>query len=661
MSDSERSRRHSRPSSRASSSDEFRTLVPRVAASVGLPPPKAPTKTVPGPPPATSESAKKRKEMAQSQTNATQPDPLPLSKRRKPAKNLLDQTYDQMETTADQKEWLLLALEQTKPKENYQEQELSVEELEDIYEDSLEDEEPESKLVQDRKSYVGVIVESQDRPLATQFLDGAQVRPRVSNSSSNLSLPNRSAAGPSRAGPSQSITASAGKPGPRPSKAQVDKIRTLDVSATPSTSKQKANSAIKPAAGQGLRIQSQHTSNFSARQPSCVSKPSPSTAPTTSASQPLASARPGADLDPMNCAQKSRPSKPSARPTSPIVVDAGCRDGEEGPNAGDGDGDNEPQPAEPKESKTPTKKQEAQLRKFGDAKPIVAMAVDMINARLAFVHPFPDLMPSEVMEVAHGSEDSDADMISPYARKLSIDWAEKYYRQAHRIHRQGRPPIPCEERYVTYMCYQLCQFRTQFKKVAVAKVPSAYHLIRGDPASVAKAELLVQGDSFLSPTQGNNIGRFKHDIFRDLITATLFDGPNSLGARYEELLEDGMPKSTIAFAACVIRRVIRSYIKNDKTSKTLAADADLAQYERYMGILGAMPGSNQAVRLENIQMRLLDDCLKATKGDDPVEPVDIPYEENDSEPDEELRRIMYAKRRRNRKKGKRREDAADSA
>ncbi|QRV82436.1 hypothetical protein RhiJN_10451 [Ceratobasidium sp. AG-Ba] len=168
------------------------------------------------------------------------------------------------------------------------------------------------------------------------------------------------------------------------------------------------------------------------------------------------------------------------------------------------------------------------------------------------------------------------------------------------------------------MGYQLSQFQTQFKKVADAKVPSAYGLIRGNPATVAKAESLIQGDSFLHPPQGNRTGTFKYDIFRDLITATLFDGPDSLGSRYEDPLDDGMPRSTIAFAACIIRCVIWSYIKNDKSPKTLDADADLLQYDR-----------------------------KATKGNDPVEPVDIPYEENDSEPDEGLCRIMHAQRRRN--------------
>ncbi|KAG8685904.1 hypothetical protein FRC08_012848 [Ceratobasidium sp. 394] len=248
--------------------------------------------------------------------------------------------------------------------------------------------------------------------------------------------------------------------------------------------------------------------------------------------------------------------------------------------------------------------------------------MEMIRAKLAFEFPFPELIPFEDEPDPDNGGD---DLIT---KNLFQHWAEQCYDKAHSIVRRGKAPVEREERHITYMSYQISQFRNQVKKAAEGKVPSVYGLIRGDPESI---------------NLKNDTHRFKHDIIRDTIQAAFFDGPQSVGARYEGLLDDVMPRETIAFVASIIQRMIKSYKTNDKASRTLAADKDHAEFERYMGMMEDMTKTNQATRLENLQMRMLQMCLLATEGPVETEETPIEWEEYDSEPDEELREALKGK------------------
>ncbi|KAG9079161.1 hypothetical protein FS749_008770 [Ceratobasidium sp. UAMH 11750] len=210
------------------------------------------------------------------------------------------------------------------------------------------------------------------------------------------------------------------------------------------------------------------------------------------------------------------------------------------------------------------------------------------------------------------------------------------------------------------MSYQLSQFRNYVKKAADGRVPSVYGLVRGDPQSAVRAVDLTTRDKFLSPNLANDTQRFKNDIFRDVIQAAFFDGPRSLGARYQHWFDELMPRETIAFAACIIQRIIKSYEKNDKASKSLASDKDFAEYEHYLGMMEEMTTTNQATRLENIQLKMMDACLLATEGPTATANTPIEWEEHDSEPDEDLRQSLRARKNKNgggKGKGKAREAA----
>ncbi|KAG9079318.1 hypothetical protein FRC06_007830 [Ceratobasidium sp. 370] len=269
----------------------------------------------------------------------------------------------------------------------------------------------------------------------------------------------------------------------------------------------------------------------------------------------------------------------------------------------DDEDDKTPQHDWPKKK---SKRVDVRLRDFGEATPIVALAMDMIRAKMAFEYPFPELIPAEDEPNANGSDDDD---FTPVTKNLFHKWAEKFYDKAHRI-----------------MCYQLLQFHNQVKKVVEAKVPSVYGLIRGDPQSGVRATDLTTEDKFLSPNLVNDTDQFKHDIICDIIQATFFDGPRSLGGQYQHRL-DVMPRETIAFVASIIQRIIKSYIRNDNASRTLAADKDHAEFDRYMGMMDEMTQTNQTTRLYNIQMRMLRLCLLSTERPAEMEHMPIQWEE----------------------------------
>ncbi|KAG9088544.1 hypothetical protein FRC06_001977 [Ceratobasidium sp. 370] len=684
MSDLERTRprRDSRPSSRASDNDEFRATVPTLAARVGVPPRQPPS----GPaamfkrPSHTSESAKKRKMLAQSRDNATQPGPLSPSKRRR--RNLLDYAYSELETREDRIEWLLSKLELRNPRKNYRKFEFEVEELEEMM-NEMSDADMDMDMDEAPRRGVGIYVEAMRTHEQVKAPKNAKSQPAVLTSSraSDSSTTTKEAPLPASAPPL--APSSSRKPAPtssttrstaKVSKARFKELRNMAANmrpaaasnhrATEASGNQRPGSVPSKPTGssqahsQGTTLHARHPAPNSTRHPvpSSTRHPNPN-----SAGRPTPPERPRHSA-PTNGTSRGVRHPPHSdngeRHKAPLVARVAAADDDvdnpgnignanvdgaddEADEADDDEADDdEADEADDNEAqrrnrrKRGAKKLDAQLRNFGPAIPIVSLAMDMIRAKMAFEHPFPELIPAEDQPGDNGTDDDDDDNLGLVTKSRFQDWAEKYYDVAHRIVRRGKEPVEREERHVTYMSYQLSQFRHHVKKAADGRVPSVYGLVRGDPQSAVQATDLTTADRFLSPNLVNDTHRFKHDVIRDIIQAAFFDGPQSLGSRYQHwLLDDLMPRETIAFVACIIQRAIKSYIDNDKASRSLASDKDHAEFERYMGMMEDMTKTNQATRLENLQMKMLDTCLLATEGPTASANTQIQWEENDSEPD----------------------------
>ncbi|KAG9092541.1 hypothetical protein FRC06_011884 [Ceratobasidium sp. 370] len=631
----------------------------------------------------TSESAKKRKMSAQSRDNAMQPGPLSLIKRQK--SNLLNQPYNHLQNREDRKEWILLALELRNSRKNYRGLELEVEELEEMIGDASDVDGDEATLRDDGPPQRGIGVSK-----AAKTYEQVKA-PKSAKSSMTKGAP------PPASPPGLVLSSSARKPSSaqptaKVSKARVEELRNMQaIKACPATashhtptevvgdrrpgpvpSKLAGSSQGRPQGTGGASEVRHHAPPNNPRRPAPEGARHPAP-PEQSAHRPAppdTTRRPAPTngtsrvvkhpQSPTNGASRvvkhppcpsngERSKAPPAAQTATAGNDANnAEDTEdaEDTNGADDEDDETPQHDRPKKK---SKRVDARLWDFGEATPIVALAMDMIWAKMAFEYLFPELIPAEDEPDANGSDDDD---FTPVTKNLFHEWAEKCYDKAHRIVRRGKAPVLREDCHVTFMCYQLSQFRNQVKKVVEGKVPSVYGLIRGDPQSGVWATDLTTEDKFLSPNLVNDTDRFKHDIIRDIIQAAFFDCPRSLGGQYQHRL-DVMPRETIAFVASIIQRIIKSYIRNDKASRTLAADLDHAEFDCYMGMMEEMTQTNQTTQLYNIQMRMLQPCLLSTERPAEMEHTPIQWEENDSEPDEELRHSLRAhKKKINEGKGK---------
>ncbi|KAG9093006.1 hypothetical protein FRC06_011714 [Ceratobasidium sp. 370] len=675
----------------------------------------------------TSESAKKHKMLAQSRDNATQPGPLSPSKRRKHMDNLLDHAYGELETREDWMEWLLSALELRDPRKNYCKFEFEVEELEEMMNEmsdaDMDEVPPHAVGVYPETLKTYEQVKAPNNPKSQPAILPSHRATSSSTAPPPVSPPGLVLSSSGKPVPALSSA----RPTTKVSKARFNELHNLQAKMRPTTtSNHEATKVVGGQHPAPTSSEPAHSSRAHHPAPDGAQHPTPPTgarhpgvrhpapaigvrhpAPPTGIQHPTPPTCTRYPTPPHNPQQLAPPQGPrcpalprSARSSAPSNnpshdirqalrpnnsehgnVPPAAQNGKHGNvaqigTANDGneatedaedandveDADDNAASRRDRPKKRP-KKMDAQLRDFGEATPVVALAMDMCRAKLAFAYPFPELIPAEDEPDGNDSAndgDDDDDNFTPITRSLFQDWAEACYDKAHSIVRRGKAPVEREERHVTYMSYQISQFRTQVKNAAADKVSSVYGLVRGDPQSAVRATDLTTQDKFLSPNLANDTHRFKHNIILDTIQLALFDGPQSLGPRYQHLLDNMMPRETIAFAACIIQRMIKSYIKNDKASRSLASDKDHAEFEHYVGMMDDMTKTNQATRLKNLQMRMLKTCLLATEGPAAMENMPIEWEENDSEPDKDLQEYLRAcrkKRGEGKGKGKAREAA----
>ncbi|KAG9095383.1 hypothetical protein FRC06_009851 [Ceratobasidium sp. 370] len=636
MSDTEQThpKHKSRPSSCASDNDEFHGAVPTLAARVGVPPRQPlsePTATFVRPLHA-SESAKKRKVLAQTQGNTTQPGPLTPSKHRKHQGNLLDQPYTQLETREDQKEWLLLKLELRNSRKNYWEYELEVEELKELM-----DEASDADMDEGPQRGIGISVET-------------------SKTIEEIKAPKHTIAAP----PASAPNLSSRKPVPTPKdarpttkvlKARVNELQNMKVNTHPATDSNRTatnlagnqhpgSGPLKPTGSSQVRLRGDGDSP-KACCPAPYSGRPPIPPHNTNAQQP----------PPPEGARHSAPHgeyvrhpAPPEKPRRPTPTNGNPHGGRHPPLPGNGEHGTAPPVVQiPPANKDDDADDAATIDNADNADNNDADnddaddsedntdAMDMIRAKMAFECPFPELILFE--DDANPDDDNDY----PITKTLFQHWAERFYSKAHSIMRRGKALVEREEH---HMSYQISQFRNQVKKAAEGRVPLAYGLICGDPQSTVQVTDLTTQDKFLSLNLANDTHQFKHDIIHAMIQAAFFDEPQILGARYDNWLDDMMPRETITF---VIQCMIKSYKANNRSSRTLAADKDHAEFERYLHVdAGDVP-----IRL-------------ATEGPAEVEETPIQWEENDSDPDKELRQALRArgdKKREGKGKGKAREAA----
>jgi hypothetical protein len=94
-----------------------------------------------------------------------------------------------------------------------------------------------------------------------------------------------------------------------------------------------------------------------------------------------------------------------------------------------------------------TKRMEAQLCRFGTAKPLVAIVCERVKVRFATICPFADILPATALD------DLDDANVIDCPRTLLDDWLAEEWLHVNRLDRPDQPVLPFEDRFRRYVSF----------------------------------------------------------------------------------------------------------------------------------------------------------------------------------------------------------------
>ncbi|KAG8705792.1 hypothetical protein FRC08_001452 [Ceratobasidium sp. 394] len=617
--------------------------MPLLAKRVGLAPTTVSTsKSLQ--PVSTSQQQKKRKAVAEARGNALQPEPV--AKRQKTS-NLLGHSYDEMATEKDRVEWLLQALAQRGDARNYRASPwvLTTRHLEAIWysqsdpvDDRDEEEEedqnedtvivkPESQITRGIRPGEASVMHRGDHRGAT-FTSTKGVVTSSGNAATRSLLPHRpdkalSVPAPNNTqsvpvwkGPQKTTEASNRSPSPTLSKSKSSRQPARPPPTAGTTKPQKgaifsrqAFLAMRKKAGKSGPIQpKQQTSPKRKIRPSGLEARQPrAAAPPTVARQARAVASPDAEEDP----PRSDDIPHGEQGARPDQMNRSSSEASEPPP--------QPNPA------SRAKRQAAQLRKFGIARPLVQWVVEQVRLRMLITCGYPDFTPAT-------TQPSRATAALPTYNTLLEQWIGELWPKANKQLWRNRAPQVLEDRFVRYILDKPTQLRNWIKQVAEKKITPTYRVRLGHPRTKAKVKDLLLESKFLSPNLAADEYRFQHDIIGNTIQDTFFHGPKCLGYKYRKQIA-AAPEAPIAFASTIIRHMLKSFKYTDGRANTLDREEDSQIFEYYLAEMNRLARDNEN-RLKNHWAKVITGALQSLACSTTIPTPQMEWGE-DEDPDEE--------------------------
>ncbi|KAG9088470.1 hypothetical protein FRC06_002014, partial [Ceratobasidium sp. 370] len=302
------------------------------------------------------------------------------------------------------------------------------------------------------------------------------------------------------------------------------------------------------------------------------------------------------------------PLRPSSSTASPAPrsthTNASQPDHHDSPNQSDEEPDDiEGQPnnavANEDGATTETRRQQAQLRKFGPiARPAVKATSRRIELRMLVHCAFPELTPSN-------DQGLNGD---PALWSLFDEWALECWAEVNAARRPGQPRLPLKREYKDWLRLQLPHPRTALKKYLTSAVTHTYGFQPGvkHTANTRLSADLWCNDRFIFEDPDNIKTIFRHDIIGFAIYAMFFKG-QGVGTRHRELF-DPMPTTLIALVCCILRHVIGEYKLGEYVQQHLSNTVDVGWYRGYMKTMERM-ARQTPTRLHNIWNNLKVLCL----------------------------------------------------
>ncbi|KAG9085231.1 hypothetical protein FRC06_003691, partial [Ceratobasidium sp. 370] len=471
----------------------------------------------------TTEHIKQHKASAVTRGNASQPDPLPSTKRHKgndQAKGIHDYRFEDLTHEADRMEWLYLAIEQFGDRTDYhgdpefQDEDALWEVWEDLRNGGLANVNPTAppppvNNVQIRSGMTKALEPSRSgRPSAPKLVPADQ--PTIGLAGTPIHADNHHKLGyPPAAKPANADHTSVHLDGTPPSPPRTNVSHRPTAPNHPSLSHQPPH---QPPSAPGA----------SRRAPLPVPTPPPEVfrrhaqvhAPRQEVKAKARDAS-GTVKGVQGSSGATASHAPQPGPPAKAWVDASPTDDEEAqsppanephppgtPTDEEGD-DPITNPARP--MRRPNKRQSMQIQAFTPAASELAGAVmDRIRIEMAVTCPFPELTRST----------------NDPSCMVFDDWVVDFWAEANEKLRANRERIPIEGCHTGYACMGL--------------VTAHFELRRIDPGHKAKATNLLTHKKWLSPWLADDELRFQHDILRDAVRESFFHGHESLGAKYHD-------------------------------------------------------------------------------------------------------------------------------
>ncbi|KAG8717835.1 hypothetical protein FRC09_013602 [Ceratobasidium sp. 395] len=263
----------------------------------------------------------------------------------------------------------------------------------------------------------------------------------------------------------------------------------------------------------------------------------------------------------------------------------GGRGEEEGQGGGEDDGEGNGEDDEDEEedgASGETLRDRAQLRRFGEARPVVLLAAEKIRLRAITEHPYADLV--------EAITEPDEDGLVYSAGTLYDVWLAKAWNDANTEVRPNEQPFVLHEEYRVYIRRKFTQLRNTIKSKALPMVEGTYQLgmnIYKTPKQLCKKVDNLLDDGFHSPNHKYpDRYMYCHPIIGLSICANHFDNKrNSLGYKYPNEFwrkGKGIPLPCVALHLTMLQFCISLYRDGQKHIRHLKAEEQVEYYDYYL-------------------------------------------------------------------------------
>ncbi|QRW09682.1 hypothetical protein RhiLY_08681 [Ceratobasidium sp. AG-Ba] len=253
-------------------------------------------------------------------------------------------------------------------------------------------------------------------------------------------------------------------------------------------------------------------------------------------------------------------------------------------------------------SRYETMQQRAQLRKFGESKPLVANLAERILVRAITQNGYADLIDAST------EPDEEGDV---RAGTLFDKWALEEWPIVNRELRPGLPEVPLYEEYRSFVRRVFTQLRNTIKNKIFAAVLVCYNLLPGltDPADVKETVAQLLDEAFHSPNlRYPDKYQFYHPIIAVSIRGAHFDqAGRSIGFHYPE--EFGpIPLPTIALHTTIIHHIITRFADGTQNTQSLDADNQLQYFEHFLEALQEAADGHYKNRMSTLVNTMYEFC-----------------------------------------------------